>query len=283
MAQPRTVLLTGSSSGIGEAVARHLHRAGHVVYATARRPDTFKHLAADGIATVTLDLTDADSMADAVAHVLAQRGRIDVLVNNAGYGLAGTIEEVPVDAVRQQFETNVFGLLRLSQLVLPSMRAQGSGLIINVSSILGRFAVPGGGSYHATKHAVEALSDALRLEVARFGVRVAIVQPGPTRTAFGTAALASLPDAPRGGAYGDFDSRLAAWYASIYGTATPNLAGRFAVSSDDVAKVITRVVATRWPRARYPVGLLARGVLMLRRTLPDRLFDAFVRTQFPVP
>jgi NADP-dependent 3-hydroxy acid dehydrogenase YdfG len=283
VAPSRTILVTGCSSGIGAATVRRLASAGHTVYATARRVESLSALAAENVTPMALDVTDDDSMVAAVKQITAERGGIDVLINNAGFGLAGTIEEMPLATVRDQFEVNVFGLLRLTQLVLPGMRERRSGLVVNVSSILGRFAVPGSGHYDATKHAVEALSDALRLEVARFGVRVVLVQPGPVRTAFATTAVATMPKGETPSGYGDFDARVTAWYASVYGGAKPNLAGRFAVESDDVAKTIAKAVAAGRPGARYPVGLLAHGLFMLRRMLPDRLFDGFVRNQFPIP
>ncbi|MFD0383272.1 SDR family oxidoreductase [Streptomyces stramineus] len=197
MSTPQPVaLITGCSSGIGRATAVRLHRAGLRVVATARDPGTLEALRELGTDTRALDVTDEDSVRAAVEGVTAEHGRIDVLVNNAGYGLSGTFEETGLDRVRDQFETNVFGLVRLTQLVLPGMREHGGGTVVNVSSIFGRYAAPGGGYYHASKHAVEALSDALRLEVSGFGIRVVVVEPGPVHTAWGQAFIDRLP-APR--------------------------------------------------------------------------------------
>ena len=183
-----SVLITGCSSGIGQAAALALHEAGRTVVATARNPDTLSGLAARGLRTLALDVTDESSMRAAVDAA----GPIDVLVNNAGYGLYGTVEQLPMAEIRRQFETNFFGLVRLTQLVLPGMRAAGGGRILNVSSMGGRATLPGGAFYHASKYAVEALSDALRMEVARFGIHVVLIEPGPVRTPWNDVAAGSV-------------------------------------------------------------------------------------------
>jgi NAD(P)-dependent dehydrogenase (short-subunit alcohol dehydrogenase family) len=279
--QTRAVLVTGCSSGIGAAIARRLHRAGHVVYASARRVADLSGLAAAGIATLHLDVTDEASMQAAVKRVVDERGCVGVLVNNAGYGVIGALEDVPLAKVREQFETNLFGAVRLTQLVLPGMRASRWGRIINLSSILGLVAVPGGAIYDASKYALEGVSDALRLEVARFGIHVSLIEPGPVRTPFAARAMVDLVG--DSATYEDFRSRLTDWFGAVYGMHPPNLLGRFTTDADDVAATVERVVRARWPRARYPVGLPARGMLLLRRMLPARLLDGFVRAQFPAP
>ena len=180
----RTALVTGASSGIGQDTARKLQALGYTVYGAARRTDRLRALAADGIRPLTMDVTDDASMSAGVNRILEETGRIDVLVNNAGYGSFGAIEDVPMNEARRQLEVNVFGLARLTQLVAPHMRAQGSGTIINISSIGGRLTTPLGGWYHATKYAVEALSDALRMELRPFGIDVVVVEPGGIRTEF---------------------------------------------------------------------------------------------------
>lgn len=282
--RPRgTALVTGCSSGIGRATALALHEARFTVYAGARCLETLDELAAVGIRTVALDVTDEASIQLAVQRVEADCSAVDVLVNNAGYGLSGMVEETSMEAIRKQFETNVFGPARLTQLVLPGMRRQASGTIVNLSSIFGRYAVPGGGYYHATKHAIEALSDALRLEVAPFGINVIVVQPGPVLTRFGDQYVSTLVDARRG-PYGEFLARAADYYNAIYTGSRRTFAGKFASSADDVARVITRAVLACSPRLRYPVGLIAHTTLALRRLMPDRLFDLLVvRRRFPVP
>lgn len=277
----RAVLITGCSSGIGRATAERLHHAGHPVYATARHAKDIADLEDLGIRTMPLDVTDPDSAATAVDRVVREHGAVGVLVNNAGYALSGTVEETLPEAARAQFETNVFGPAELIQRVLPGMRAQRSGLIVNVSSVVGRFAPPGGGFYNASKHAMEALSDSLRLEVAPFGIRVALIEPGPVRTAFADTTLGTVHDGlPE---YGEFRGRIADWYSAVYLRTRRTVPGMFLAEPDDVARVIERVVRGRSARARYPVGVLARGLMLLRCTLPDPVFDAFVRWQFPKP
>jgi NADP-dependent 3-hydroxy acid dehydrogenase YdfG len=197
---PGAVLITGCSSGIGHETARHLAGKGWTVYATARRPETLGELAEAGCETLALDVTDEASMKGAVDAVEASHGAVGALVNNAGYSQSGALETLPMERLRAQFETNVFGLVRMCQLVLPKMRAAGRGRIVNVSSMGGKLVFPGGGAYHATKHAVEALSDALRWEVKGFGVHVSIIEPGLITTNFGETAASSLvgsdPTAP---------------------------------------------------------------------------------------
>jgi len=277
----RTVLVTGCSSGIGQAAARHLHRAGLAVYGTARRPDALAGLAAEGIEVLGLDVTDESSVTAAVEKIRADRGQVDVLVNNAGFELAGAVEMIPAAQVGQLFDTNFFGLARLTQLVLPGMRERRYGRIINVSSIYGRFAVPGEAYYAASKHAVAAFSEALRREVGAFGIRVALIEPTAARTRFDANMVWAGEGA--GGPYAAFYSDLARWRAGTYGGPPRNIAGRLAVSADDVARAITRAATSQRPRARYPVGALAHGLFMLRRWLPAPAFDAFVRRQFPAP
>src|SRR5919202_2360068 len=208
------VLITGCSSGIGRATAQHLAGRGHTVYATARREESIADLAALGCRTLALDVTDEASMAAAVDRVVAEEGAVGALVNNAGYSLSGAIETVDMDDVRRQFETNVFGLMRMCQLVLPSMRASGAGRIVNISSMGGRLTFPGGGVYHATKYAVEAISDALRFEVKGFGVDVALIEPGQIKTEFAEAAVATVEST--GGPYEKFNAQVARQTTEAY-------------------------------------------------------------------
>ena len=207
----QVVLITGCSTGIGRATAERLGKAGHKVYATARRLDSIADLEGRGCRTLALDVTDDDSMRAAVAAVEEAEGRIDALVNNAGYSQSGAVESIEIDDVRRQFETNVFGLLRMCQLVLPGMRARRSGRILNMSSMGGKLTFPGGGVYHSTKYAVEALSDALRFEVAGFGVEVVLIEPGLIRTDFAeTAVGAMLDSAGADGPYAGFNAAVGA-------------------------------------------------------------------------
>jgi NAD(P)-dependent dehydrogenase (short-subunit alcohol dehydrogenase family) len=211
----KAVLITGCSSGIGQATAEHLAARGWTVYASARRTESIADLAELGCKTLALDVTDEDSMRAAVAAVEAAEGAVGALVNNAGYSQSGALETLPLDRLRAQFETNVFGLVRMCQLVLPGMRRQGWGRIVNVSSMGGRLTFPGGGAYHGTKHAVEALSDALRFELRGFGVDVVLIEPGLIKTRFGETAAGSIDaaaaeDPLQGDAVGATDPRAAA-------------------------------------------------------------------------
>jgi NAD(P)-dependent dehydrogenase (short-subunit alcohol dehydrogenase family) len=270
-------LVTGCSSGIGRATARALHGAGFVVYATARTEGPLEQLAAEGMVPLVLDVTDEASRQAAVDRVVADHGAVGVLVNNAGYSQSGALEQTSMDDLRRQFETNVFGLVRLIQLVLPGMRRQGWGRVVNIGSMGGRFSFPGGGAYHATKHAVEAVSDALRLEVAPFGVGVSLVQPGPVTSSFGDTAIAGMDVGD--GPYAQFHHEVATRYASTYGGRGSDLS----VTPEAVARVVLRAVSDRHPRARYAVGTLSRLLMTTRRVLPDQAWDAFMRSSWPTP
>jgi NAD(P)-dependent dehydrogenase (short-subunit alcohol dehydrogenase family) len=279
-ATSKAVLITGCSTGIGRATAEHLAARGWPVYATARRLDTIGDLAARGCKTLALDVCDDASMRAAVEAVERAEGAVGVLINNAGYGQEGAFETVPMEQVRRQFETNVFGLIRLSQLVLPGMRRQGWGKIVNLSSMGGRLTLPGGAFYHATKHAVEALSDAVRFEVRGFGVDVVVIEPGPIKTRFGDTAIESIGDgAGDGSPYARFNAAVAQRVREAY----EGPMAAFAAAPEAVARVIERAVSARRPRTRYLVTAAARLLMGLRRCLPDRAFDAFLRTQFPPP
>jgi NAD(P)-dependent dehydrogenase (short-subunit alcohol dehydrogenase family) len=280
----KVVLITGCSSGIGAATARRLNQAGHIVYASARRPETLAELAAAGCRTLPLDVTDEDSMVAAVGRVEQEQGRLDVLVNNAGYGLYGPIEQLSQADLRRQFETNVFGLVRLCQLVLPGMRARRSGRIVNVSSMGGRTTLPGGGAYHASKHAVEALSDALRIEVGRFGIDVVLVEPGVVRTPWSERALSS--QAVAGSAGGPADDPYGAYKEAVsqsFDRAYRGPLARLSTSPDTVARVIGRACATPRPKPRYLISPLARTVVTLKRLLPDRAHDRLLKQQYRLP
>jgi short-subunit dehydrogenase len=278
-----SVLITGCSSGIGQAAALALHEAGRTVVATARNPDTLSGLAGRGLRTLALDVTDESSMRAAVDAA----GPVDVLVNNAGYGLYGTVEQLPMAEIRRQFEMNFFGLVRLTQLVLPGMRAAGGGRILNVSSMGGRATLPGGAFYHASKYAVEALSDALRMEVAQFGIDVVLIEPGPVRTPWNEVAAGSVAASAAGSNGNGNDADPYAGFkdavTAAFSTATDGPLARFSSSADDIAKVITRAVTVRRPRTRYLINPVARTTVTLRRWLPDRAYDAVLRRQYHLP
>src|SRR5215204_3862980 len=275
----KAVLITGCSSGIGWATAERLVDVGWRVYATARNVQKIATLEQRGCKLLPLDVTDEDSMISAVDEVERREGAVGVLVNNAGYSQSGAVEAVPMEKVRQQFETNVFGLARMCQLVLPGMRRQGYGRIVNVSSMGGKLTFPGAGYYHATKHAVEALSDALRFEVEGFGVRVSVIEPGLIRTGFAHAAVGSMggsEDGPHAG----FDEAVARATMETYERGPIS---RLSGGPEAVAEAIERAISAQSPRSRYAVTPSARLFLGLRRLLPDRAWDAVLRTSYPQP
>jgi short-subunit dehydrogenase/acyl carrier protein len=272
-------LITGCSSGIGRATAQLFRQAGHPVYATARQLDSIADLAQAGAVTLALDVTDEDSMTAAVERVEEDHGAVGILVNNADYGLQGAIEAVSLDDVRRQFETNLFGQIRLTQLVLSAMRAQRRGRIINASAMGAYFSLPGTGILHASKHAVRATSAALRLELRPFGIAVSVVEPGPVRTAFAGKANATLPHGDSSGPYDRFHTEVAARLDAAYQPKITNMA----LSADTVAHVILKAARSHHPRARYPAGVMSRSIITLSRLLPRTAADALIRWQFPVP
>src|SRR5262249_15111439 len=271
--------IPGCLTGIGRATAEQLARSGWTVYATARRLDAIQDLATKGCRILALDVCDEGSMRAAVDAVERAEGAVGVLVNNAGYGQEGAFEGNPMTEIRRQFDTNVFGLIRLTQMVLPGMRRQGWGKIVNLSSMGGKLTFPGGAFYHATKHAVEALSDALRFEVQGFGVDVIVVEPGPIKTRFGDTAVGSVGHAGDDPAYAAFNQAVATMIKEAY----EGPMGRLAAGPEAVAQVIKKAIEAQRPATRYTVTAAARILMGLRRWLPDRAFDAFLRTQFSPP
>jgi NAD(P)-dependent dehydrogenase (short-subunit alcohol dehydrogenase family) len=281
----KAVLITGCSSGIGRATATRLARSGWTVYASARRPESIADLADAGCRTLALDVTDEQSMRAAVDTVEQTEGAIGVLINNAGYSQSGAIETVPLDAVRRQFETNVFGLVRLTQLVLAKMRGQHWGKIVNVGSMGGRLSFPGGGHYHATKHALEAISDALRFELRGFGIDVILLEPGLITTEFGEAAAASMtgnqsePAHDGEDPYAHFNATVGAVTKGAYDSPLRLLGA----GPDRVAKVIEKALTRRRPPARIKITPSAKLTIATRRLFSDRAWDAAMRRQFPQP
>jgi NADP-dependent 3-hydroxy acid dehydrogenase YdfG len=279
-APSKAVLITGCSSGIGAATAEKLVADGWKVYATARRPETLAELADQGCETLALDVTDEASMVAAVKHVVDAEGAVGVLVNNAGYSQSGAVESVPIDQVRRQFDTNVFGLIRMCQLVLPGMREQRFGKIVNIGSMGGRLTFPGGGLYHATKYAVEAISDALRFEVRGFGVDVILIEPGLIVTNFGEVAAGSVEGAEQDeGPYAAFNRKVARLTAGVYKGPMAKLGG----GPESVAKTIAGALKSGRPKPRYPVTPSAHLLINQRRLVPDQLWDLMMRTQYPTP
>ncbi|MCG7205376.1 oxidoreductase [Streptomyces arenae] len=272
----KTALVTGASSGIGEATALKLHDLGYTVYGAARRTDRLQDLAERGIRPLTMDVTDDDSMRAGIEKITAETGRIDVLVNNAGYGSYGALEDVLLDEARRQFEVNVFGALRLTQLALPHMRAQRSGTVVNITSMGGKIHTPLGGWYHGTKFALEALSDCLRLEVRPFGIDVVVVEPGGIATEWGAIAADKLEKSSTDGAYA---AQATAVASSLRSEANAKRNSPPSVIADVIGKAVT----ARRPKTRYATGFGARPLIALRRLLPDRAFDTVISRAVGMP
>jgi NAD(P)-dependent dehydrogenase (short-subunit alcohol dehydrogenase family) len=272
----QVILITGCSTGIGWATAIEAARRGHRVFASARRAETLAGLAPHGIETLALDVTDPASIAEAVRRVLSKAERIDALVNNAGYGQYGAIEDVSLEEWRQQFEVNVFGAIAVLRAVLPGMRAARGGTIVNVSSLAGRLSIPFAGPYSASKHALEAISDALRVELAPWGIRVVVVEPGPIGTRFGerareaTARILAVPGP----------------YSAFYGNAERASEKDFQRGKrapDVVARVIVGAIESRRPRTRYRIALLARVLVPMKRLTTDRFLDRRMKRILRLP
>src|SRR5215217_7885566 len=271
-----TALVTGASSGIGEATALKLQGLGFTVYGAARREDRLQELAAEGIRPLAMDVTDEASMSAGIEEIIADTGGIDVLVNNAGYGSYGALEDVPIDEGRRQFEVNVFGAIRLAQLVLPHMRGQGSGTIVNVTSMGGKIYTPLGGWYHGTKFALEALSDCLRLEVKPFGIDVVVIEPGGIATEWGGIAADNLEATSGHGAY-------AAQAEAVAKTLRAESGGNRNSPPSVVADAIGKAVTAPKPKTRYAMGFGAKPLITARALLGDRQFDAVISRAIGLP
>lgn len=260
----KVILVTGASAGIGKETARLLAQKGNIVYGAARRIEKMQDLKEAGVKLLAMDVTDEAAMVNGINEILKKEKRIDVLVNNAGYGSYGALEDVPLSEARYQFEVNVFGLARLTQLVLPSMRKQHSGKIINVSSIGGKLGEPHGSWYHATKYAVEGLSDSLRMELKQFGIDVVVIEPGAIITEWGSIAREHLLKTSGNTAYKDLAQKHAALLARA------DSAGSKPVV---VARTIVKAIESRHPKTRYATGGGAKPLLFMAKILPDRAFD----------
>ena len=266
----KVILVTGASSGIGFDAAEAFARQGHRVYAAARRVERMEPLKAFGVVPLRMDVTDEASLEAGVRTVLEAEGRIDALVNNAGYGYFGAIENVPLEEARRQLEVNVFGLARLCQLVIPSMREQGSGRIVNISSVAGKTVLYFGGWYHVSKFSVEALSDALRMELKPFGIDVSMIEPGGIKTNWGIIAADHLAESSKGTPYEAEGLRESETMRKAYSM-------RLLSNPSVVTRAISKAVNSRRPRARYRVGFGAGTLLFLHAILPTRWWDALFR------
>lgn len=266
----KVALVTGASSGIGYDTAVKLQKAGFTVYGAARRVEKMKELENKGIKIIALDVTDETSMTTCVDTIIGNEGRLDVLINNAGFGSYGTIEDVPMEEARMQIEVNVFGLARMTQLVLPHMRKNKFGRIINISSMGGKVYSQYGGWYHATKHAVEAISDCLRLETKEFGIDVVVVEPGGIKTDWGIIAADKLERTAEGSAYKKGIKESADRMRKRY-------SGNNLSDVSVISKTIVKGATARKPKTRYLIGLGAKPAVFLKKILTDRMFDHIVR------
>jgi NAD(P)-dependent dehydrogenase (short-subunit alcohol dehydrogenase family) len=270
--EKKVVLITGASSGMGKETAVTLARQGHIVYGAARRVDRMGDLVKAGGHAVALDVTDEAKVREVVARILDEAGQIDVLINNAGFGLYGAVEDTSLDDARRQFDVNLFGVAAMTKAVLPAMRAEKSGRIINITSMGGKLHTPLGAWYHASKHALEGWSDCLRLEVSQFGIDVVIVEPGAIATEFGAVLTQPMVDRSGNGPYGQMTRAVAKATNATY-----EKGGSSPVSV--VAKTISKANAAKRPKTRYVVGKYARPLLFMRRWLSDRAFDGIVMSQ----
>jgi len=263
----KVALVTGASSGIGKATALELRDKGFTVYGAARRMDKLKELEEKGIRAIELDVTDDDSMVECVDKIHKVEGRLDILVNNAGYGSYGAIEDVPMEEARRQLEVNVFGLARMTQLVLPKMRENKYGKIVNISSMGGRIWTPLGGWYHTTKFAVEGFSNALRVETKEFGIDVIVIEPGGIKTDWGSIAAENLKKSSSKGAYSKQANKTAENMKKMY-------SGRGLSDPELIARTISKAVTARKPRIRYLVGFGAKPAVFIKNLFGDRVFDS---------
>ena len=270
MSNKKVILVTGASSGIGYQTAEQLAKEGHIVYGAARRVDAMKPLEAFGVTPVSLDITDEASIKEALNLIIKKENRIDVLVNNAGYGSYGAVEDVRIEEAKMQFEVNIFGLARLTQLVLPYMRKQKSGRIINVGSMGGRLTSYFGAWYHATKYALEAFSDGLRMEVADFGIDVSIIEPGGIKTDWDFIAADKLDESAKGGAYEAAATKAVEGMRKQY-------SGNMMSNPKVISNAISKAVNSRRLKTRYLVGMGAKPLVFLHAILPDRWFDALMK------
>jgi NAD(P)-dependent dehydrogenase (short-subunit alcohol dehydrogenase family) len=272
----RPVLITGCSSGLGYATALAFANAGYRTIATARNPANVSTLRQKGCQILQLDVSDDASRLAAIAEAERMGSPIGILINNAGYGQYGPLEEITMQAMQRVFATNVFGLLALTQLVLPRMRAAGSGRIVNISSVAGRVSIQGGGSYHMTKHALEALSDALRPEVKPFGVDVVQVLPGPFISSYLKTLIANLPDTGPASPYRLFKENIESYMRDFL---RPDRVG--VKTADAVARVVLKAATATRPRPRYSVGFISRLGPLGRALVPDRIVDYVTSRQIP--
>ncbi len=272
MQDKKVILITGASSGMGKESAKLLIQQGHIVYTAARRIEQMQDLKQMGAHPIAMDISNDQDIQEVVDTLIQKEGKIDVLWNNAGYGLYGAVEDVPIAEARQQFEVNLFGLAAITSKVIPFMRKAKSGTIINTSSMGGKMYTPMGAWYHASKHAVEGFSDCLRLELKDHNIQVVVLEPGIIKTEFGEVMLKNILKFSSKGAYATLTAKLEAATKKMYesGQGSP-------VSI--IANTISRIIASKQPKTRYRVGYFAKPMVWLRIYLGDRLFDKIVMSQ----
>jgi len=273
MTMGKIALITGASSGMGKSTAKILHSQGYTVYGAARRLEEMQDLTDYGISIVSLDLTKDESIVNCINTILEKEGRLDILINNAGYGSYGAVEDVSIEEAKRQFEVNMFGLARITQLVLPKMRYHKFGRIVNISSMGGKIYTPFGAWYHATKHAVEGWSDCLRLEVKPFGIEVVVVEPGGIKTSWGTIAAEHLRKTSGKGAYSIFANKVADGMEKTY-------TNNSLTDVDVLGNVISNAATTKNPKTRYVKGYMAKPAIAIRKWFGDNTFDKMIMSQF---
>ncbi len=270
-AKAKVALVTGASSGIGKSTVTQLLNDGYIVYGAARRLEKMTDLNAAGAHILSMDVTDDKSMVDGINTIIAQQGRLDILVNNAGYGSYGAVEDVSIEEAKRQFEVNIFGVARLTQLVLPYMRVNQFGKIVNISSIGGKIYTPLGAWYHGTKHALEGFSDCLRLETKSFGIDVIIIEPGAIKTEWGDIALNNMRQTSGKGAYKGVVSGTIKMFQNSYKKGSSS-------SPDIIASAISKALKAKKPKTRYAAGANAKPIIFLRWLLSDKIFDRVILT-----
>jgi short-subunit dehydrogenase len=268
----KTAVVTGASSGMGKAIAQQLIKDGYRVYVAARSVEKMDDLVRQGAIAIRMDISKPADIEAAAGIILSQAGTVDVLVNNAGYGLFGAMEDIRIDEARYQFEVNVFGPARLTQLLLPAMRDKRSGTIINITSMGGKIYTLLGSWYHATKHALEGWSDCLRLELEPFGIRVIVIEPGVIETGFGDVVVDGIEQRSGGGAYAEVTGRVARVTRASYGQGT-------GTKPEVIARVISRAIKARRPQTRYAAGRYAALMIGVRKWFGDRVFDGLILSQ----
>jgi len=270
----KVVLITGASSGMGKDGALRLIKEGHIVYGAARRLNQMQSLIEAGGHAIELDVTNRESIKNAVGKIITEKGKIDVLWNNAGYSVTGAVEDVSYEDAKKQFEVNLFGVAEVTKAVLPHMRAQMSGTIINTTSVGGKMHTPLGAWYHASKYALEGWSDCLRLELKQFNINVVIVEPGGISSEFGDVLYQPLVERAKGGAYEELSGAVARTFKAVYSNS------KSVASPSVVSDVIVKIVKSKNPKTRFVAGYMSKTILFLRKVTTDKMFDKLIMSTY---